>query len=153
MFPRSGPMDGTATLLVEDCNCVSLRKASRRISLYYDTCLAPAGLRATQFSILAVMAGKEALSVNALASALDMDRSTAGQNLKVLQREGLMEIVRDPADGRSRLMRLTPAGQEKLARAMPLWQSAQREFERLNGKGEAATMRAMLKGIELPAAR
>ena len=35
------------------CTCGSLRKASRRVSQFYDTALAPIGIKSTQFSILA----------------------------------------------------------------------------------------------------
>jgi hypothetical protein len=35
------------------CTCGSLRKASRRISQFYDAALAPVGIKSTQFSILA----------------------------------------------------------------------------------------------------
>jgi hypothetical protein len=38
---------------VEDCNCFAARAAARHITQVYDQLLAPAGLRTTQFSILA----------------------------------------------------------------------------------------------------
>jgi DNA-binding MarR family transcriptional regulator len=37
----------------QDCNCFALRSAARHITQFYDQFLAPSGLRATQFSILA----------------------------------------------------------------------------------------------------
>lgn len=135
---------------VQNCNCVSLRRASRRISLYYDASLAPVDLRATQFSMLAALAHKGPLSVNGLASLLDMDRSTAGQNVKLLERDGLMAAVRSPTDGRSRVLHLTAAGQAKLSAALPLWQEAQQRFETLNGAAESAVMRALLTGLRMP---
>ncbi len=135
---------------VEHCNCISLRRASRRLSLYYDACLAPAGLRATQFSMLAILAQRGPLRVNALASLLDMDRSTAGQNVKLLERDGLMALLRSPTDGRSREVQLTAAGRAKLAAALPLWNEAQHSFEALNGEADAASLRASLQGLRIP---
>ncbi|WP_343615810.1 MarR family winged helix-turn-helix transcriptional regulator [Novosphingobium sp.] len=135
---------------VGQCHCISLRKAARRISLYYDSCLAPVGLRATQFSMLAALASGKPLSVNALAAMLDLDRSTAGQNIKLLERDGLMDIIPSEQDRRARIIRLTAAGRARLAAAMPLWQRAQQAFEVLNGADEAAAMREMLKDMEVP---
>lgn len=146
-------MMDSALSQVQQCNCVSLRKASRRISLYYDACLAPENLRATQFSMLAALAQKGELSVNGLAAVLDMDRSTAGQNVKLLERDGLMAVVRSALDGRARVIALTEAGRAKLAAALPLWQKAQDGFEQLNGPAETAAMRAMLQAMKItPAA-
>lgn len=142
--------DDAALSPVADCNCVSLRRASRRISLYYDACLAPVGLRATQFAMLAALARSEPLSVHGLAALLDMDRSTAGQNIKVLERDALIETIRSPQDGRARLIRLTAPGQARLEAATPLWRKAQADFEQLNTGSQAAAMRALLAGLKIP---
>ena len=37
----------------QECNCLALRQAARHVTQFYDQCLAPAGLRTTQLSILA----------------------------------------------------------------------------------------------------
>jgi DNA-binding MarR family transcriptional regulator len=55
-----------------------------------------------------------------------MDRTTLSRNLKPLVRNGLLE-VRSGEDGRTRLVRLTPAGEQALEEAYPLWQQAQQE--------------------------
>ncbi len=39
----------------EQCNCMALRRASRRITNFYDGKLAPTGLRVTQYAILALL--------------------------------------------------------------------------------------------------
>ena len=38
---------------VEECTCLAVRQAARRITQFYDQHLAPFWLRTTQFSILA----------------------------------------------------------------------------------------------------
>ena len=48
--------DADATQTV--CNCQALRQAARRLTQFYDHALAPAGLRVTQFPILAWLAGR-----------------------------------------------------------------------------------------------
>jgi DNA-binding MarR family transcriptional regulator len=135
---------------VEHCNCVSLRRASRRISLFYDACLAPSGLRATQFAMLAALSRAGELSVQALGQMLDMDRSTAGQTVKLLERDGLLALARSGSDGRSRLIRLTAQGQERLALALPLWQQAQSRIEADNGADTMAMLRSMLAALKVP---
>ena len=37
----------------EECNCFAVRSAARHVTQFYDKFLAPSGLRATQFAILA----------------------------------------------------------------------------------------------------
>lgn len=134
-----------------DCNCMALRRASRRVSLYYDACLAGTGLRATQFAILAAIRERGEMSVNGLADALDMDRSTAGQNLRPLEREKLVEMARSEADGRARIVRLTPLGAARLGEALPRWRRAQRQFEAENGADVAAALRGTLQDLRIPA--
>ena len=56
----------TATLF-QECNCLALRQAARHVSRFYDQCLAPTGLRTTQFSILAKLKRLGPLTINALA--------------------------------------------------------------------------------------
>ena len=74
------------------CNCLALRQAARHVSQLYDQFLAPHGLRATQYSILARLQRRGTMSINLLAAELVMDRTTLGRNILPLQREGLISI-------------------------------------------------------------
>lgn len=74
------------------CNCLALRQAARHVSQFYDQFLAPHGLRATQYSILARLQRGGTMSINLLAAELVMDRTTLGRNILPLQREGLISI-------------------------------------------------------------
>jgi hypothetical protein len=38
------------------CNSTALRKAARRVTRFYDACMSESGLRATQYTILALLA-------------------------------------------------------------------------------------------------
>jgi DNA-binding MarR family transcriptional regulator len=131
------------------CNCVALRKASRRMSQFYDSVLAPSGLKSTQYAMLSEIARQGAAppTIRELAEALVMDQSTIGQNLRPLQREGLVALVQDEADRRSRRITLTKAGRSRLAAAEPLWRVAQERFEGGFGKRAAAELRAVLGTI------
>jgi DNA-binding MarR family transcriptional regulator len=132
------------------CTCGSLRKASRRISQFYDTALAPAGLKSTQFSILSeVERGSIAgpVTMCELATAMVMDRSTLGHNLRPLERDDLVVLRQARHDRRKRYVELTAKGKSLLARARQLWRRAEDRFERIFGKDPAAELRAVLLGI------
>jgi DNA-binding MarR family transcriptional regulator len=131
-------------MALEHCNCMALRKAARRVSNFYDAALSPSGIRATQFSILALLSDVGALSINDLAGRLDLDRTTMGKNLRPLTTARLVKITRSSADGRSRVASLTERGAATLGQARPLWRRAQEKFERANGKGRARDLRKIL---------
>jgi DNA-binding MarR family transcriptional regulator len=129
------------------CNNSALRKATRRVSQLYDAVLAPSGLRSTQMAILTHIDRAGTPAMGELAAALVLDRSALGHNLKPLERDGLVELVANVDDGRSRLVRLTPAGRATLAEARVLWRQAQRRFEATFGTDRAAALRAALGEI------
>jgi DNA-binding MarR family transcriptional regulator len=131
------------------CNCAALRKASRRMSQFYDAALAPSGLRSTQFAMLVELDRRADAppAIRDLADALAMDQSTIGQNLRPLEREGLVSLVADPADRRSRRIKLTKTGRARVAAAQPLWRAAQDRFEDSFGKRAAAELRDVLLTI------
>lgn len=130
------------------CNCMALRRAARSISNFYDSQLAPSGLRATQFAILVLVSTLGEASVNAVAEKLALDRTTAGKNLRPLESAGLISIAPSKKDGRQRAIRLTKAGKAALKAAMPLWRRAQTRFESANGADKAAILRATLGSLK-----
>lgn len=130
------------------CTCGSLRKASRRISQFYDTALAPVGIKSTQYSILSeVERARVPLSMCELATAMVMDRSTLGHNLRPLERDDLLRMQLTASDRRKRHVRLTKKGRDTLQRARRLWQTAEGRFEEIFGKRHAADLRAVLLNI------
>jgi DNA-binding MarR family transcriptional regulator len=132
------------------CTCGSLRKASRRISQFYDAALAPVGIKSTQFSILAeVERGslEGPLTMCELATAMVMDRSTLGHNLRPLERDDLLCLRLTLADRRKRHVTLTKKGKSTLQRARRLWRTAEGRFEKIFGKQPAAELRAVLLNI------
>src|SRR5258708_34616277 len=93
-----------------DCICHAVRQAARYITQFYDRYLAAAGLRTTQYGILARLKRHGPMSINILAAELVVDRTTLGRNIRPLERDGLIAIESDPSDGRSKILRLTKAG-------------------------------------------
>ena len=114
-------MHANTRLKPELCNCLALRQAARHVTQFYDQFLARAGLRATQFSILARLQRLGAMTISALAADLVMDRTTLGRNLQPLEREGLVVVVTGDTDRRSREIRLTDTGAERLRTAIEGW--------------------------------
>jgi DNA-binding MarR family transcriptional regulator len=131
------------------CNAGAMKKAARRLSLMYDSMLAPTGLKATQYGILRELSlqGAALQTVGELAEKLVMDRSTVGQNLRPLERDQLVTLLTDPKDRRSRLIALTKQGMAKFEQATKYWKIAQDRFEAAFGRQEAEGLRLLLHGI------
>jgi DNA-binding MarR family transcriptional regulator len=132
------------------CTCGSLRKASRRISQFYDAALAPVGIKSTQFSILSEVERGSLdgpLTMCELATAMVMDRSTLGHNLRPLERDDLLSLKLALTDRRKRHVALTKKGKATLQRARRLWRNAEGRFESIFGKRHAADLRAVLLNI------
>ena len=126
------------------CNCLALRQAARHVTQFYDQYLASTGLRSTQFSILAKLQVLGAMTINALARELVMDRTTLGRTMLPLERDGLIAIRDSLHDRRSKELVVTKAGTDRLQRAAKLWVEAQKEFEERFGARRAADLRGLL---------
>jgi DNA-binding MarR family transcriptional regulator len=141
------PAAGTVPPTPAECNCLALRQAARHVTQFYDQCLAPSGLRTTQYSILVRLNRNGPMTINALASELVMDRTTLGRNILPLGRDGLITIVKGDADRRRKELRLTPAGAERMRSARAQWAEAQARFEGVFGDRRAADLRDLLGAV------
>src|SRR5215468_3539004 len=130
-------MTSTAANSADLCNCRALRKASRYLTAAYDQALAPAGLRATQFTILQTLGREGEMMITSLADTMAMDRTTTASNLKPLARDGLVTVEPSTADRRARVVAITADGRDRLREAMPLWRDVQAQFENRYGATEA----------------
>src|SRR4051794_24743998 len=70
----------------QTCLCIAVRKASRRMTTVYDDALAPVGINLAQYSLLKKIRRTAPVSLTDLGAAMDLDRSTIGRNVKVLER-------------------------------------------------------------------
>ena len=131
------------------CNATAFRKASRRLTQFYDEALASSGLRSTQLAVLAALEQWQAPapSLAELAQSLVMDRSSLGHTLRPLKRDGLILLQEGDEDRRQRHIVLTVPGKAKLRQAKQLWLAAQERFDAIFGKAEAAHLRATLLAI------
>jgi DNA-binding MarR family transcriptional regulator len=130
-----------------DCNCLAVRQAARYITQFYDQYLAAAGLRTTQYGILARLKRQGPMSINALAAQLVLDRTTLGRNIRPLERDGLIVIEPDPADRRSKVLRLTKTGEARFEHGHKGWIEAQKCFEAAYGGKRASELRERLRAV------
>jgi DNA-binding MarR family transcriptional regulator len=77
---------------------------------------AETGLSPTQTAALATINRSGPVTPSELARLERVKRPTMTRTLACLEREGLIERTRDPADGRSSLVAVNEAGRERLAR-------------------------------------
>jgi DNA-binding MarR family transcriptional regulator len=131
----------------QDCNCFALRSAARHITQFYDQFLAPSGLRATQFSILAKLRRLGPMTINEMAKNMVMDRTTLGRNIQPLERHGWIKIEPTASDRRAKKLHLTKTGEQRLQAALKVWSRAQTKFETTFGQKRAEELRAMLRGV------
>lgn len=123
------------------CVCANLRRAARAISQIYDSALAAAGVKVTQFSLLRAIERNEPAAVTQLADDLDLDRTTLARNLLPLQRDGLVALAAAKTDQRVTQARLTAKGRKAIADALPLWQRVQDEVAQQLGAGRVEQLR------------
>jgi DNA-binding MarR family transcriptional regulator len=131
----------------EECTCLAVRQAARHITQLYDQHLAAAGMRATQYSILIKLRRLGPMTINTLAEAMVMDRTTLGRNVLPLERDGLISVAPGVRDRRSKELRLTDAGLERLRAGHEGWKKAQKQFAAAFGDERTAGLRALLREV------
>lgn len=70
------------------CMCASFRRAARSLTQLYDDALRPLGLRATQFTVLQVLALSGEISQGELGRRLVLDSTTLTRTLRLLRAQG-----------------------------------------------------------------
>ena len=130
------------------CYCATLRQAARSLTAMYDERLRPAGIRVTQFTILQTLALQPGARITDMVAWLAMDQTTLTRTLALLERHGLVEVIRRPT-GRDKCWGLTRQGKAKLAEAKPLWEAAQAQVEQRFG--HQRTRAAYAQAFELAA--
>jgi DNA-binding MarR family transcriptional regulator len=130
----------------DTCHCILLRKASRKLSSYYDEALAPLGVNIGQFSLLRNINRLAPVSLTELATHVELDRSTVGRNTKVLER---MNLVRhgQSQDHREAVIELSDAGKALLKKGSPLWDGVQDEIETRLGPEKTAQLQDLLAAL------
>lgn len=139
-------MNETSASASPVCICIALRQASRKLTAFYDEALAPTGVNIAQFSLLRKLRRHGALSLTALSELVELDRSTLGRNLRVLEKLGLVQLG-PGKDQREQMAGLTQAGRTTLAAGDPLWEQAQASIAGKVGAAGVTQLEALLGAL------
>ena len=142
------PVPFETTLHVRDhCLCLAAHRAARRLARRFDDVLKPIGITSGQFSLLISLNRPEPPTIGSVASLLAMDRTTLTANLKPLERRGMIELVADAKDKRSRRIRLKDAGMAALYAALPIWVGTHAEIDAEVGSNGITALRDGLRAV------
>jgi len=147
MSNHDGAAWGVTTEVRDTCLCLHLRRAARAVARRFDAALRPLGLTNGQFSLLMSLNRPEPASVGSVAALLAMDRTTLTADLKPLERRGLVRVMVDTADRRTRRLTLTTAGRALLAAAVPVWRRTHAEIDRALAESSPDRLRADLRAL------
>jgi MarR family transcriptional regulator, organic hydroperoxide resistance regulator len=103
--------------------CFALYSASLAMTKLYKPLLDPLGLTYPQYLVLLVLWEGDAITVSQLGARLTLDSGTLTPLLKRLESASLVQRLRDAADERRVLLRLTPRGRSLKARAQAVPES------------------------------
>ena len=131
----------------DHCLCLHAQRTARSLARRFDEVLRPLGLTNGQFSLLISLNRPEPAAMAPVAKLLGMDRTTLTAALKPLQRRGLLEVVADQGDKRSRLLKLTRAGHALLKKAVPIWERTHAEIDRVLAGHDPDSLRSALRSL------
>jgi DNA-binding MarR family transcriptional regulator len=132
---------------------MSLRGAYLTMHRQADAGLAPYGLTADQFVVLAALSDGAVLTQAEVSRRTYSDPNTAGAMLALLAGRGLVRRMRHPADGRARTVALTPKGKRVFAKVWAAGEAFRAHMMALFGPADAGAFLRLLKRVieELPA--
>jgi DNA-binding MarR family transcriptional regulator len=125
-----------------DCLCLASRRAARSITRLFDRKMRASGLRATQFSILAMLTLTGPTSIGHLAEGLGMERTTLTRNLALIEAQRWVTI-QPGDDARARIVSVTSKGRAAVEAALPAWRQAQASAAAAIGQSGVAALRAL----------
>jgi DNA-binding MarR family transcriptional regulator len=129
------------------CVAMRARRMSRIITRVYDEAMRPLGLTASQFTLLTAIAQQDGITAAEIGFDLDIEKSTLSRNLKRLVALRLVQMD-PPAGRRGRGLHLTPAGEEALQTAFPIWRATQDRVASILGQESTLTFDKLLHSAE-----
>ncbi len=128
------------------CAYTNIRRVDRTITRFYEEALTSVDISIAQFALLATLSEVNPITINRLATLVEVDRTTLTRNLALLTKKQLIHCE-EGADRRERLVHLTPTGEHMFLATLPLWQEAQSQIEHKFGPERFATLLAELTEI------
>jgi DNA-binding MarR family transcriptional regulator len=115
-----------------------------------DRALASLGLRVKEFGALSVLVEEGPFSQQRLGERQGIDRTTMVAVIDALERGGLVERRRDPADRRAYSLHATPAGRRVLGKANRAVERAEDEFLAPLPARDRRRLKALLRTLVTP---
>jgi len=91
------------------------------------------------------IAKNPAITVSELAESLRMDQTTVSRNLRVLEKSGFTHLEDEVTDHRIKRIQIADLGVSKMNEAIPLWEQAQQDMERVLGR---ETIEGMMRTVK-----
>jgi len=93
----------------------------------------PAGIKGTQFTLLQALTLAGSIKQGTLGALLGLDSTTLTRTLALLKKKGWIES-KPGEDRREVRVALTPWGKRKYGKALPYWESAQKQLRKALGE-------------------
>lgn len=116
------------------------------MAAFYDEAMAPVGVNIAQFSLMRTIKRAEPVTLTELGRLTELDRSTIGRNVRVIEKMGLARLGRGK-DQREAVVTITEAGQKVLDDGAPLWDGAQHTLDERLGADTMRTLRTLLDSL------
>jgi DNA-binding MarR family transcriptional regulator len=136
-----------AEMTAGSCVATRVRQLSRIVTRVYDDAMRPLGITASQYTLLAQLAARDAITAVEIGHELDIEKSTLSRNLKRLLALGHINMD-PPAGRRGRGLHLTGKGQTVLKDAFPIWQDAQKRTVSAMGAESRNMLDSLLHAAE-----
>lgn len=136
--------------IAHECLLMRVRKLDRVLMSIYDAELRPFGLKASQLTLLVLVAKAGPIRRIEIGKRLHIDPSTLTRNLKIMLTNGWIQEIADGKDGRGLPVQITAQGRALLNQIGPSWQRAQARTEMFLGAAGAALMRKLAASSEMP---
>ena len=143
MASKAMKKDPAAVMGPRGCTNFKLRQVTRLVSQQCERHFADSGLKTTQYALLSHVDKLGPVPPGELARHMDLDASTLTRNLQPLLADGWVEML-PGADGRSRLVQVTPAGRAKRAEMKADWKRAQLSINETLGDERVQRLHALL---------
>lgn len=118
--------------IAQTCIAVRLRLLNRVVTNFYDEALRSLGVKVSQLNILVVTAKLGLARPAQVCDYLQLDTSTLSRNVERMRAQGWLEVVPEK-DARAQPFRLTRQGRRLIVKALPAWESGQRQAKELLG--------------------
>jgi DNA-binding MarR family transcriptional regulator len=148
--PASGDMIGPmADRSPRSSVLFDLFAASQRVRSLLAAAMEGCGMRADEYAVYSALVEFEPLPPTEMAHVVGMPPTTMSHYVREMRERGHVEEEPNPRDGRSRMLRLTPAGRAAHSRANVAFEEAYARF--VAGLPDVGTAKRSLEEIEAAA--